>query len=275
MYVPYPKKDDSQEYYKNPQCVYSLEDIDGGIRVHFHFPPQNTFDISEQLNEETGEYESVYTEKILLPEADRSFDIIFNEHLGRIRNLRTSRSLGDYTLCYTDRFDTARMRDFNETAKRDLGYNPLLNFAVNEDASEVIIFLRERTYKPDYQNAEYVELPNGVWRSYILYLKENSEFCRKKIEKYEQKRKDVIEHVDTYASISYLESQVDALTRLVLKLTTDKLKGTDEYKVLEEADKHSVLDIKDIENISQEFKKDKGNVRTRQNKLYVSQTISS
>ena len=79
-------------------------------------------------------------------------------------------------------------------------------------------------------------------------------------------RNDIIEDIDIYNTVAYLEAQVDALTRLVLKLTD---KDTDEVNILKEADKYSVLDIKTTDNMIKEFKEDKGNARKRQTAFYT------
>lgn len=266
LYYEYSKKTKDDIRYTNPLCEYELQDIDGGIRVIFHFPPQNEFKDESVYNEETGEFENKIKEVILLPECTRSFDIIFTEHKGKIRNIRASRAFEDYTLCYTDRFDFQRIIDFTTNGNRSLGHFPLLNFSISDDMQEVVIYLRNATYKPTYKNAEYVKLESGVWKSYIVQLMEHSDFCKKKIEKYIAKRENIIEWADIYNTVTYLESQVDALTRLVLQLTN---KECDETNILKEADKHSVLDIKTIDNIKNEFIEDKANARKRQTNFYT------
>lgn len=266
LYYEYPKKSKDEQYYINPLCEYELQDIDGGIRVIFHFPPQNEFRDESVFNEQIGEFENKTKEVVLLPECTRSFDIIFAEHKGKIRNIRVSRTFGDYTLCYSDRFDMQRLIDFKSNGERSLGHYPLINFAVSDDIHEIVIYLRNATYKPTYKNAEYVKLDNNTWKSYMLQLMEHSMFCRNKITRYKEKHNNIIEWADIYNTVTYLESQVDALTRLVLQLTN---KECDETNILKEADKHSVLDIKTIDNIKNEFIEDKANARKRQTNFYT------
>lgn len=74
----------------------------------------------------------------------------------------------------------------------------------------------------------------------------------------------MINDVDIYASISYLEAQVDLLTRVVLSLAPEsELKN-----LLEWADSYSVLDVKPRESIMNEFRKDKAMVRELQRRYY-------
>ena len=71
--------------------------------------------------------------------------------------------------------------------------------------------------------------------------------------------------VDIYNTVTYLESQVDALTRLILQLTNS---NSEAAKILRKADKYSVLDIKDKDKILQELETDKKNVRDMQKEYY-------
>lgn len=80
-------------------------------------------------------------------------------------------------------------------------------------------------------------------------------------------KQTMINNVDIYNSTTYLESQVDALTRIVLKL----YKENDELKdILTEANKYSTLDIKDKNHILKEMSKDKKKIRELQKKYYES-----
>ncbi|WP_298563116.1 hypothetical protein [uncultured Phascolarctobacterium sp.] len=257
LYFEYPQNTNPELGYKQPECIYSLEDIAGGVRVNMYFPEQ----VSEGENIDNKP-------KVEMPACNKIFDIIFNDHKGKIRNLRISRTFGDYTLCYSDRFSFQRLVDFTSDGHRSLGHAPILNFSVNEDGSEVVIFLRSRTFKPDYKNGQYVSLETNLWKSYILHLMEHSDFCKRKIENYVQKRENITEWVDIYDTVTYLESQVDALTRLVLKMSENR--KSDEVDILKSADRFSVLDIKTADNIKNEFEKDKANARKRQDNFYIS-----
>jgi hypothetical protein len=75
----------------------------------------------------------------------------------------------------------------------------------------------------------------------------------------------MINKVDIYNSVTYLESQVDTLTRIILKLynENDKLR-----ELLVNADKYSVLDIKDNDVILGEIERDKKNIRNLQKEYY-------
>lgn len=72
--------------------------------------------------------------------------------------------------------------------------------------------------------------------------------------------------VDQRDSVSYLEAQVDILTRLVLELHKDDNRPLTE--ILRKADEHSVLNIKDEASLANEFVKKKAWVRTVQKDYY-------
>lgn len=260
--VLYQKLEKKENVWEQPKCIYSLTDINGGIRVTMDFPA--TYEVKEKFNEITKDYEPNPIKK---EDADRKhLDIIFAEHLGHIRNVRVSNDFGGKTLIVLDRFDTAKPVDFVSTGGRNDWYYPVLNFAVNEDASEVILFFRNPTYELEGYDCEKIDV--GMHKEgYVQRLMDNSDFCKRKIMAYKSKHDGVITQLDIYDTVAYLESQVDALTRLVLKLASE-LNNTDEYVLLQEADKYSVMDSKTLENLVKEIKEDKANVRKLQSGFY-------
>lgn len=72
--------------------------------------------------------------------------------------------------------------------------------------------------------------------------------------------------VDQRDSVSYLEAQVDIITRLVLELHKDDNRPLTE--ILRKADEHSVLNIKDEASLANEFVTKKAWVRTVQKDYY-------
>lgn len=81
--------------------------------------------------------------------------------------------------------------------------------------------------------------------------------------KIERKRK-LINDVDIYKSIAYLEAQVDLLTRLAIQYApTSEL-----VDLLKIADKYSVLNNKPDEDIKNEFEVNKAGFREQQEKYY-------
>lgn len=116
----------------------------------------------------------------------------------------------------------------------------------------------------EVKNCENIVLTDeeeSMTGSFRRISEEYKEYTDKAFSKY-----DMIDHVDIYNSITYLESQVDALTKIALKLykENDILSS-----ILKEADKYNVLDIKDKDNIILEINQDKKNIRDLQEKYYA------
>lgn len=137
----------------------------------------------------------------------------------------------------------------------------LCRVSISDDCNDIVVFLQRATdYKcPDAQNTY---IPAGMTKAQIMmqcspYYKNRAEHFNKKC--------DVMKSVDIYNTVTYLESQVDALTRLILQLTNS---NSEAAKILRKADKYSVLDIKDEDKILQELETDKKNVRDMQKEYY-------
>lgn len=80
-----------------------------------------------------------------------------------------------------------------------------------------------------------------------------------------KKKALLINHVDYYRSIAYLEAQVDILTRIVLSFIPNE---SELSNLLLLADKNSVLNIKPINDLQQELVDNKGALRRRQESYY-------
>lgn len=253
LYFPYPKPEAQADetQHEAPEIIYELAAIEGGVRVNVHF----------SAKEEQG--------RVPREAGDRQIDINFEAMKGRLLSWSSVLAMGNYTLMVTEQPKIARWDQFLRYIPRSQSHFPILDVAVNEDASEVVVMLRSSTYQPEYSGAEYVELGQPGQKMYLGYMAEHSEFAQRIMTHLWSKHQNTVKWMDVYSNMAYLEAQVDALTRLVLKLAGDKYAGTDEVAILAEADKYSVLDIKTADNMLKEFKEDKGNVRRRQTNLYT------
>lgn len=151
-----------------------------------------------------------------------------------------------------------------DTATRDLS---VARLAFNEDYSEVVVFLNRACYDVAGFVNVVLDQDAGCLTGYLM---EHSEFCARRIEKLRIKAK-MINEVDHYASISYLEAQVDVLTRAV-RLLLEEGGQTVPPKVREllaVADGYSVLDMKGQESIQQEFVENKAKIRRLQRVYYA------
>lgn len=78
-----------------------------------------------------------------------------------------------------------------------------------------------------------------------------------------RKKWDMMANLDIYDTVTYLESQVDALTKIALGNN-----GEDVKDVLKAADEHSVFNIKSKEKMINEMHKDKAKIRSLQKEYY-------
>lgn len=112
-------------------------------------------------------------------------------------------------------------------------------------------------------NYEVIKYSNKEYSTTGI-MKENSLYFSEILKKRKIKAK-LISNTDIYSSISYLESQIDLLTKIILSLE----KENNEYKeMLKEADKYSILNIKSKDKIIEEFKNDKAKIRKLQKEYY-------
>jgi len=137
-----------------------------------------------------------------------------------------------------------------------------INFArlyIDSDTSTSDMLLL--TYETDKEYTDFTQIEIDKKYSTTYALSENSENFKDIIDSYMNKS-NMINEIDPYDSISYLEAQVDLLTRIVLnEVDADKLSL---YKSdLEQFDKNSVLNIKSNDSILKE-NEHKANVRKYQ-----------
>lgn len=86
-------------------------------------------------------------------------------------------------------------------------------------------------------------------------------------------KSDMLGRIDQRNSVSYLEAQVDILTRLYLQ-DHPEAEGV-LINLLKAADAQSVLDIKDSESVSKEFTQNKALVRAAQKDFYAKRTAQT
>ena len=179
-----------------------------------------------------------------------------------IQNTEFVMEMTDYEIfSYVDKYANVK----NSQSRRSVF--DIARVVFDEECKNVIILFKYHTNK--IGNVERIPF------DYINYtgvgiLKKHSEFFKKLHDKYTTKSK-MINQIDQYNSIAYLESQVDILTRLVLKLLSAN-NIIDEEKeilagILSKVEENSVLDIKDIESVMKEFE-NKKHVRELQRKYY-------
>lgn len=79
-----------------------------------------------------------------------------------------------------------------------------------------------------------------------------------------ERKRALINNIDIYKSIAYLEAQVDLLTRLAIQYAPK----SELISLLEIADKYSVLNNKPSEDVKSEFEVNKADFRKKQERYY-------
>lgn len=143
----------------------------------------------------------------------------------------------------------------------------LLRLALSPDTSEAVFF-PQLNCEIKQSGFEVVELSRKSGKSRAEYLVAHSDFFATVLTKYMAKAK-MLKDTDLHATVAYLESQVDALTKAVLLLAKSKDVKQDIVDILTVADNYSVIAIKQSEKILKEFREDKGNVRRLQKDYYA------
>lgn len=164
-------------------------------------------------------------------------------------------------------------------------YNPLKNYAIGNgmpNATDNRVDTRLRIFRVfvnkdiddsiiqiffGHEEIEGFEniIEDGDVRLRMQNLMRRDKNARKYLKKFRLKC-DMLGVVDQRDSVSYLEAQVDILTRLVLKLHNDSSDSL--VQILKQADEQSVLAIKGEDALSKEFLEKKAWVRTVQKDYY-------
>lgn len=135
----------------------------------------------------------------------------------------------------------------------------LARISINETCDDIVIFLNSPT---DYtcKVAKTIDCEPNTSKSKMMMM--YSPYYTKRAE-HIRKKWDMMANLDIYDTVTYLESQVDALTKIALGNDSDDVKA-----VLTAADEHSVFNIKSKEKMIDEMHKDKAKIRSLQKEYY-------
>ena len=193
---------------------------------------------------------------------EKSIDIDFSEYSGCVLQIAVVDTDVPMEISVSKIFDFVDCNTFKrayQTNKQDF---TLARVIINEDASDVQVYLTLNTSFPALDN--YFPL-SKAGNCLTGYMKENSPFFATVVEKRKTKAR-MLNNVDIYSSVSYLEAQVDTLTRALISVLPS---NHPLLPILNEANSHSVLDIKPTEQIISEFDSDKSKVRSLQSAYYA------
>ena len=93
-----------------------------------------------------------------------------------------------------------------------------------------------------------------------------------KVEKWYLKKQTVCDLIDPYDSLSYLEGQIDVLSKIINMLIEKTGLNVEEYQeILDSIDRYSVINVKTLDKINSEIATDKAKVRSIQKEYYITQ----
>lgn len=196
--------------YKNPYKIILLDNILSLIYTH-------------SFNNTDKEYKI----DINITSDNKAYDIMFRE------------DESCYTLSLIEIFNYVD----NNTGIRDVQYKGKKIARIVFDNNDIYILLSIAC--TDIPNIENEIISNNKSSTKILI--DNIAWVSDRFKKIHKKSK-LLNDVDLYRTISYLEAQIDVLTRVIIKLVKD-----DELKtVIKLFDDNSVLNIKPIDDIKNE-----------------------
>ena len=219
------KLDNINDEYKNP---YNIKYKDNNITLTYH-KYINTIENIYNINIDTISKNKVYD--IMLIEDDEFYKLSLIEVFN-----------------YVNR----------NTGVRDVKYKgeKIARIAINND--NIIILL-------SIACSDILEFENVIInkdKSFTKHLVDNADWLDNRIKNIKKKSK-LLNDVDLYRNISYLEAQVDVLTRVIVELS----KESNLYEIVKMFDDNSVLNIKPIEDIKNEIT-NKDNFRRNQEVYY-------
>lgn len=182
-----------------------------------------------------------------------------NESKGKCYQVNFYRFDTDGELLITEAFKSLSSDDFSKSGSSS-SVKGLLKLVIDPEG-DIVVFLVQR-YKA-IDGFDCIEVDTKT-KSIIGYLCEHNSWFANYFQLY-RKKGEFLKQVDVYNSVSYLEAQVDVLTRALLELLPD---GNSYKEVLRKADSYSVLNIKPIEDIDKEFTESKKKFRDNQEGYY-------
>lgn len=141
------------------------------------------------------------------------------------------------------------------------GALPLVRIVFDDQTGDVIVMLLVRSNEIEgFENYETDPklTRTGNMRKYSPMLVELTD---RRLQK-----SLLLNEVDYYDSLSYLEAQVDLLTKVVMELMPDA--ESECYQLLMAADEYSVINIKPVEKIRKAFNEKKKRFRYLQDQYY-------
>ncbi len=229
------------------------------------------FTLQLEFDKETGILSGSVGTKSYLGDLIKEFSVDLNKWVGKlIEAVLTITDKGHEIIIY-DALKNYSLANGMPGApeKGGMTTRKLFSIAVHETIDNSIIQIRQ-----GHEEIEGFEniVEDGDITLHLFNLK-NRDVLADKLIQLARLKSDMLGSIDQRDSVSYLDAQVDILTRLVLRLHPE---STDELvALLRKADEHSVLKIKNLSSIAEEFDEKKALVRSRQEEFYAARTAKA
>ena len=182
-----------------------------------------------------------------------------NESKGKCYQVNFYRFDTSGELLVTEAFKILNNDDFSKSGSSS-NIKGLLKLIFDPEGN-IVIFLMQRYREIEGFECKSVDTST---KSTIGYMCEANEWFKERFSLY-RKKGEFLRNVDIYKSVSYLEAQIDILTKALISLLPEDSKM---LPYLKQADNYSVLNIKPVEDISKEFTQSKSEFRKQQEKYY-------
>lgn len=197
----------------------------------------------------------------MAPDFSQDVGISFADYAGKVMRLDKVDFYNNGELLWNESYSKADMSLGNPDYH--LNALPLLRVSVSEDMRDILLICwGDVIAAPD--TASIIVRNLETEKDITRYICGQSPFYTEKFEGYRAKL-EIAKRADIRDSVSYLEAQVDALTRAVLSGMSE---DTEARRVLEAADKYNIMEIKSETRLVAEMKH-KANIRNLQSSYYA------
>ncbi len=229
----------------------------------FHWAVSDDNSVNENVSYAVTEVDGDVTLTFKIPfrgnAVERSYTFNVEESKETVRDVFVTETNEHSALLVVDAFTYCNRNGYNTNA-----FNRQKAARIIVDDAGDVYFMLTHTCE-DLDGFENVSMVQAEYTA-AYYLRQACAWYDELLDA-RSKKQALIRETDPYASISYLEAQVDLLTKIVLSLTTDEAVA-DYVTALGEADNYSVLNIKSLENVKAEFTDNKAAFRALQEAYY-------
>lgn len=250
-------EDDKQEEIGNVQEIESQEQGNSPDIPEVEQPAEDTYKNPYTISFKDNILKIAITTKIFNKDVDCSLDIDLSNPEDKILELMVRENSEKIVITAYEIFKYLN-QDSGIKNIKSVG-EKIARILIDTESDTIYVYLNKAC--KNIEGFENIQIDEAL--SSTGQLRKLSTWFDERIQKVNNKTK-LLNEVDIYKSVAYLEAQVDLLTRVILEANLT----TNYADLLKLADSKSVLNIKPLTDIKQELEENKGNFRTLQEKYY-------